>query len=132
MSIINSPGVGGIKVNGVTIPNGTIEFTSLDGTIQYTIDPITKKIDLSATAGGAGSFPYKPFAFTLDNTDIANKFVILPENVGDPTKVRLVVLGGTEQVYGDDFTVSGAVVSWNGLPLELLLSSGDKIIVIYT
>lgn len=133
MSIINSPGIGGIDIGGTVIANGKIEFTSQDTSVQFTVDPVTKTIDFAASGGGGGgAFPYKPEFFTLDSTDISNKFVTLAAIVGTANKTRLTVIGGTEQAYGDDFTVSGDVVSWNGTPLESLLASGDKIIIIYT
>jgi hypothetical protein len=42
------------------------------------------------------------------------------------------VLGGFEQVNGDDFQVSGAVLDWSGYGLDDgTLAPGDKIILKY-
>jgi hypothetical protein len=46
-------------------------------------------------------------------------------------KVTLDLVGGTSQQYGLDFTVSGQVLSWDGLALETVLTEGDKLRIIY-
>lgn len=46
-------------------------------------------------------------------------------------KVTLDLVGGTSQQYGLDFTISGDVLSWDGLALETVLTEGDKLRIIY-
>ena len=46
-------------------------------------------------------------------------------------EVAFDISGGTSQFYGDDFTVSGAVVDWTGLALDGVLVAGDKVRFIY-
>ena len=69
--------------------------------------------------------------FTLSPTDISNKFVTLSQSPQTASLTCLEVIGGPEQEYGTDFTVSGSTLSWSGLFLDGVLSSGDLLIVIY-
>lgn len=69
--------------------------------------------------------------FTLNAGHITAKEVTLAAAPTTPTLTRLVVIGGVEQDYSTDFTVSGTALSWNALALDGVLLSGDKLIVIY-
>lgn len=68
--------------------------------------------------------------FTLTPTDITNKFVTLTKAPAVPSDTILSVVGGCDQDYSSDFTISGSVLSWTGLGLDGILSSGDKLIVL--
>lgn len=69
--------------------------------------------------------------FTCDATIIANKSVTLAATPANPASTVLHVQGAPHQEYGIDFTVSGTTLSWNGLGLDGLLESGDKLRVVY-
>lgn len=69
--------------------------------------------------------------FTLDATDITNEYITLAFAPTTPLLTRLVVIGGPEQDYGNDFTVTGDQLSWNSLFLDGVLVSGDKLIITY-
>jgi hypothetical protein len=69
------------------------------------------------------------FNYTLNSTDIDNKFINLPFQPLSPSSVRLNIVGGIEQVNGVDFTVSGSILSWNGLGLDDFLEEGDTLII---
>lgn len=47
-------------------------------------------------------------------------------------EVVLSIKGGTTQYYSDDYVVSGNILSWNGLALDGVLASGDKLIIQYS
>jgi len=55
--------------------------------------------------------------FTLDGTDITNKYVVLAQVPKAATVIRLVVMGGMEQDYAVDFAVTaddgGKRLSWD-------------------
>lgn len=69
--------------------------------------------------------------FTLDATDITNKYVTLAFAPTVPSLTRLVVITGLEQDLGTDFDVSGDEVTWDSLFLDGVLVLGDKLIITY-
>jgi hypothetical protein len=75
--------------------------------------------------GSSGSV----YNYTLINEDIINKFIVLPIEPYRPINVRLNVVGGIEQVNGIDFSVSGDILSWNGLGLDNFLEANDTLII---
>lgn len=68
---------------------------------------------------------------TLSPAEITAKAITLAQPPAAPGEVILDVIGGGAQFYGDDFVVSGSTLSWNGLGLDGLLVSGDKLRVHY-
>lgn len=74
---------------------------------------------------------------TLTSTEISNKYVDLDQTPKTNTAVMVFPVGGIAQEYTADYTVisNGSAVkrlNWNGLGLEALLESGDKLIVEYS
>lgn len=76
-----------------------------------------------------GTTRYRVELFTLNGTDISNKFVTLATAPVTANLTQLTVIGGPLQDYGTDFTVSGTQLSWSGLFLDGVLVSGDKLVV---
>lgn len=68
---------------------------------------------------------------TLTPAEITAKAITLAQTPASPGEVILDVIGGGAQFYGDDFVVSVATLSWNGLALDGVLASGDKLRVTY-
>lgn len=65
----------------------------------------------------------------LSEDDVQAKAVTLPHTpIG---AVAVDMIGGAAQALGDDFTVSGAVLSWAGLGMDGILVAGDKLRVFY-
>lgn len=75
---------------------------------------------------------YRVEKFTLTPADITNKNVTIAQAPITSSKTRMQIIGGLEQDFGTDFTVSSNQISWNGLSLDGVLESGDKIIIIYS
>lgn len=48
------------------------------------------------------------------------------------SEVLMSIVGGTSQKQNVDFIVTGTVLSWAGLSLELLLAVGDYLSISYT
>jgi hypothetical protein len=73
--------------------------------------------------------------FTLDATDISNKYIILSNAPVTKETTRLTIIGGTEQFYSIDFVVTnddaGKRLTWNGYNLDGILGIGDQIVVIH-
>jgi hypothetical protein len=87
--------------------------------------------DVTFNGDVIGISEYKVEKFTLDAGNISSKSVTLSETPTDLVLTRLVPIGGVEQDYGDDFTVTGTTLSWASLGLDGVLASGDEIIVAY-
>ena len=69
------------------------------------------------------------YLYTLVPTDIANGYITLPFTPISPTATLLTVVGGPMQDYGADYTVSGNTLSWSGLGLAGIMTSGDQLII---
>lgn len=69
--------------------------------------------------------------FLIDATILAAKQLQLPSTPTTPSKVRVSVNHGPEQVYNTDFVVTGDIVSWDGLGIETGLTLGDYLIITY-
>lgn len=59
------------------------------------------------------------------------KQLTLPISPSVPNQVLTDVVGGTSQIFGTDFTVSGLVFSWSGLGLDGYLTAGDVLRITY-
>lgn len=82
---------------------------------------------ISAEAAGVSYFPQP--VLELTTIDISNKQITLSRTPTTAEETRVIVVGGINQEYGVDFTVSGDVLSWNGLGLDGVLEAGDKLII---
>lgn len=72
--------------------------------------------------------------YTLDATDITNKYVTLDYEPYEPNDVVLLVVGDGAQIYGVDYAVHGEnnkTLTWAGLALESTLVVGDQLTVYY-
>ena len=72
--------------------------------------------------------------FTLASGDITAKSIQLSAEPTSPAKTVLVVKSGVAQQYADDFEIaagSPSTLSWDGLGLDGVLETGDKITVVY-
>lgn len=82
--------------------------------------------------GGGGGETSKVEYRTISVGEAAAKSITLADTPISATKVLLDVKGVGPQFYGDDFTVSGNILSWSGLDLDLLpVVSGDKFRILY-
>jgi hypothetical protein len=80
----------------------------------------------------SGTTQYKPEAVrTLSGGDITAKQITLLDTPTNANKTRLTVIDGPMQEYGVDFSVSGAILSWNGLGLDGVLEVGDRLVITY-
>lgn len=86
---------------------------------------------VSDESSSISSGSYNVQKYTLNGTDISNKFVTLSTTPTTANLTCLTVIGGIEQDYSVDFTVSGTQLSWSGLGLDGVLVSGDKLVVTY-
>jgi len=94
-----------------------------------TVNPFTGLLDLTGNGGAAPGTKENVYEVTLVTSDITNKYITLPTAPFIPDKTLLTIIGGPMQEYGVDFTISGAVLSWNGLALDGVLVAGDILII---
>lgn len=68
---------------------------------------------------------------TVSAAEATAKELTLSATPKDASKVSFSFPNGSDQVNGTDFSVSGDVLSWNGLSLETLIEAGDVITLTY-
>lgn len=68
---------------------------------------------------------------TLSGSEITNKFLTLAQLPATNTRTMIDVIGGTAQIYGPDFIVTGQVLDWNGLGLDGISLAGDVWRIMY-
>jgi hypothetical protein len=87
-------------------------------------------VAISGGGGGGASVQVEYRTITLgEETAKAVTLVNLPLMA---TGVMLSVIGGCDQFYGLDFTVSGSTLSWSGLGLDGLLTNGERVVINYS
>lgn len=69
--------------------------------------------------------------FGLSGTDASNDYITLSAPPNDESAVALNILGGSSQVYGTDFYVSGQQLKWDGMALDGTLAKNDILRVQY-
>ncbi len=67
--------------------------------------------------------------FTLNSTDITNKYVVLSRAPSNPSLTVLDIVDGIVQKYSIDYSISGTTLSWSGTFLDGVLTDGDELIV---
>lgn len=113
--------------------------TDSDGGSKYNIKGLADPVDpADATTRSwvleqiSGTTTFMVENFTLDETDITNKYVTLPQIPNPADETILIVKHAPGQHYGDDYNiVSTNRLSWSGLALDGVLAVGDKITVLY-
>lgn len=69
--------------------------------------------------------------FTLDQQNIDNSEIVLQVEPFYKTETCLDIIGGSAQMYGDDFEVVNNKLKWLGKDLDGILSAGDRLRVQY-
>ena len=100
-------------------------YAKNDGKI-YTLDSSGSEVEV-----GSGATDYNVEKFTLSAGDITAKQITLASIPTSLTLSRLIIIGGLEQDYSVDFSVSGTTLTWNALGLDGVLAAADKLVVIY-
>lgn len=76
-----------------------------------------------------GSVTYNVDTFTLNGSQISSAQVTLSSTPTMPALSVLNVIGGSVQQYSVDYIISSNILSWSGLGLQSILSSGDILII---
>ena len=117
---------------GFSVSNGIVinTMTGNDTTLSPSVSAVKSYIlDLiSSVVANQLVVEYQ----TLDSDQITSRSITLEHTPASAVDVTLDLVGGGAQVLGEDFTVTGDVISWDGLPLQDILSIGDKLRVSYS
>jgi hypothetical protein len=136
--VAGSGGGGGEANTGANIGSGSGVFSSKSGvTLQFkslvagagvNLTPSGTEIEISATGSSVtDNLEYRE----LTALEISNKSLTLLNTPLAASLVAVDAIGGGAQDYGIDFTVTGNILSWNGLALDGLLEAGDKLRIKY-
>jgi hypothetical protein len=120
-------GVTGVGVTGPEGPPNQVVDTMAGDQTDVAPSVHAVKTYVSNQIAGSNVVEY----FELDSSEIAAKAITLSFTPQIPQYVVLDVISGGPQVYLEDFIVTGASLSWDGLALEGILSAGDKFRVVY-
>jgi len=120
-----------IDTVGVTSLDGmTGDITIVAGTGISVVDG-SGTITISTT-GGSGAI-YTVEYRIITSGEAAAKQLTLANTPTSPGVVMLNPVGGGIQAIGTDFTVTGAVIDWNGLGLDTIgIVAGDEFVISYT
>lgn len=88
-------------------------------------------IEEAALSGSGGNTDIGVEFRTITGGEETAKELTLAETPLHANKVVVMFSGGTTQYYGDDYTVSGDVLSWSGTPMESLVTNGSKLVIVY-
>jgi hypothetical protein len=115
---------------GYTITSGTITFNA-----GY-IPAAGQTVYVFYLTSGTPTVPVMTGTFRTEYRTISlgeetAKSLSLAFTPSTPSYVIVDVIGGSAQEFATDFTVSGSVLSWNGLGLDGVLSTGDKLRICY-
>lgn len=83
------------------------------------------------SSGTPGVGGYEVEQHEIDLTQFTTGEIILAETPTHPEKTLLMIDGAGSCFYGLDFTVSGNVLTWNGLRLDGLIGLDDLVQIIY-
>lgn len=90
-------------------------------------------IDWLKEHGGGSGTSYKIFVKTIDATDIANKWFVLPSAPITETDNIMSIRNAPSMTYGLDYAVNIADsrVMWNGLGIDGIIEVGDVVTIMY-
>jgi len=123
-----------------TVPNLKDKWTRVGATVTFNEGiPVGRQVAAfyartqfgGGGGGGTGSVDDVAHYHTLTTGEVTAKAITLPATPRTSSRVLLDVIGGCAQVFGEDFTVAGSILSWSGLGLDGILEAGDKLRVYY-
>lgn len=100
--------------------------------MAFKFNPLTSAFDLVGITTSPPGTVATVEKFTLTGTDITNKYITLSSSPATAGNTVLLVADAPNLFYDTDFTITGGnQLSWNGLALDGILSSGDSLTVMY-
>lgn len=127
-----------VMVDGV-VRELTTAYTVSGSSITFTAGNIPQpgqKVFVYYVYGGTPSVPVISGAYRVEQRTVTSgeataKAITLAFTPATPAYVTLDVIGGGDQWFGSDFTVTASTLSWNGLGLDGVLIAGDRLRITY-
>ena len=99
--------------------------------MPYMLNPFSGSYDYykkpQATTSGGAVVTMAAENFTLDSTDISNKYIDLSNTPNSDYELLIFVEGGMKGVLNTDYIVLGKQIGWNGKGWDGLLEVGEII-----
>jgi hypothetical protein len=120
-----------VLLNGLVVPAS--QYTFVHPVITMATAPVLgQTLEVQYITNGSTSLvpiviTWRVTYHTLTGGEITAKQLTLPYTPLAGAQVLVDLIGGTSQDYSVDFSVTGAVVGWNGLGLESALIAGSKL-----
>jgi hypothetical protein len=108
---------------------GMVVWVSSNNTAYQLRSGITNSDWYELPIGGGNSIQIENFTITPPILSTKQVILALPPTI--PEVTILTPLGGIQQEYGVDFSITGNILSWNGLGLDGYFVINDKFSVIY-
>jgi len=86
---------------------------------------------VDVTIPGGSGFSQTIETRTISAPEDVAKQLTLIAMPATPAEVVLEIGGAPSQIYMDDYSVTGAILSWSGLGLDGILATGDRVRIIY-
>lgn len=124
-----------VLLNGLVVP--ATQYTYVHPVLTMSTAPVLgQTLEVQYITNGTPSIEpivldWKVIYHTVTGGEITAKQLTLPSTPYVASEVALDITGGTAQAYGTDFTVSGAVVNWNGLGMDGIVIAGNVIRFLY-
>ena len=100
--------------------------------MSFRFNPFTGTFDYDSSSAGGGTGNRVVEYRTITNAEAVSKEITLSNVPSDPSEVVLDIISGVPQKFGTDYSVTGDVLTWNGLGLDVTLEENDDIRIIYT
>lgn len=116
----------------IDTPNtGLVSIYSKANLKLYYKDETGAEYEILST--GSSISGYNVDYFTISSAEELSKQIQLSGIPTDPSKTLLDIYGGGGvQIYSIDYTVSGDILSWSGLRLDGVISTGDEVRVVWS
>jgi len=111
-------------------PAGQVSiYSKIDDKLYYQISTGDEYELFSSGTPGIGGYELEQHE--IDFTQFTDKEIILGQVPTQPTRTIMMIDGAGPCFYGLDFTVSGNVLTWDGLRLDGLIGLDDLVQIIY-
>jgi hypothetical protein len=114
------------STTGFAAPVADIFISTLTSTVYQK----QGALDTNWVALASGSSPIVELRVITAGEETAKQLTLISTPASAPATI-MEIAGAPSQFYGDDYNVSGAVLSWSGLGLDGILAAGDKLTISY-
>lgn len=117
--------------NEISPPAGQISIYAKADNNLYLKTPAGNEYLIYSTGNSSVGGGYQAEQVAISNAQATAKEITLNSTPSEPTRTLLFIDGAAPAFYGLDYTVTGNILSWNGLRLDGLLAENDLIRIVY-